>query len=73
MITDRDSKRRVVKGNVPWNRRVASGQREMTTFGERKIINGQQVKAVANCGPEGYYGYLRFARVCRLAYKLKGI
>ena len=66
MIASRDSKGRFIKGNVPWNKRVASSQREMTTFGDRKVIGGgllklarvqvicsacgQQVEAVARAG-----------------------
>lgn len=44
MIEDRDSKGRFAKSNVPWNKRVASSQREMTAFVGPKLIGGGLLK-----------------------------
>jgi len=67
MTEHRDSKGHFIKGNVPWNKRVVSSQREMTAFVGRKLIGrgllkaervqticpacGQQVEAIATDDP----------------------
>jgi len=66
MAEHRDNRGHFIKGNVPGNKRVASSQREMTTFAGRKLIGravvklervrtvcpacGQQVEAIATDG-----------------------
>ena len=59
MIAGRDSKGHFIKGNVPWNKRVASSQSEMTTFGDREVIGGGLLKLARvqvicpACGEQG--------------------